>query len=55
MNYNKNGRSVGVATIVFSQPHSAAKAAKELDSIKVDGKPMKVSINQLLLFTLNFH
>jgi hypothetical protein len=43
LNYNKNGRSVGVATIIFSQAQSAAEAAKKLDSVKVDGKPMKVS------------
>jgi THO complex subunit 4 len=43
LNYNKNGRSVGVATIIFSQAQSAAEAAKKLDSVKVDGKPMRVS------------
>jgi len=43
LNYNKNGRSVGVATIIFSQAQSAAAAAKQLDSVKVDGKPMRVS------------
>jgi hypothetical protein len=44
LNYNKNGRSVGVATIIFSQAQSAAEAAKKLDSVKVDGKPMRVSL-----------
>jgi hypothetical protein len=42
LTYNKTGRSVGVVTIIFSQAHSAAKAAKDLDGVKVDGKPMKV-------------
>ncbi|THY33134.1 hypothetical protein D6D00_01169 [Aureobasidium pullulans] len=44
LNYNKNGRSVGVATIIFSQAHHAAEAAKKLDSVKVDGKPMKIEV-----------
>ncbi|CAD0088820.1 unnamed protein product [Aureobasidium vineae] len=44
LNYNKNGRSVGVATIIFSQPQSAAEAAKKLDSVKVDGKPMRIEV-----------
>ncbi|KAI5200246.1 hypothetical protein E4T42_06604 [Aureobasidium subglaciale] len=44
LNYNKNGRSVGVVTIIFSQPQSAARAAKELNSVKVDGKPIKVEV-----------
>ncbi|KAK6007524.1 hypothetical protein QM012_004338 [Aureobasidium pullulans] len=44
LNYNKNGRSVGVATIIFSQAQSAAEAAKKLDSVKVDGKPMKIEV-----------
>ena len=48
LKYNKNGRSVGVATIIFSQAQSAAQAAQKLDSVKVDGKPMKVS--QILRF-----
>lgn len=47
LNYNKNGRSVGVATIIFSQAHSAAAAAKQLDSVKVDGKAMKVGLIDL--------
>ncbi|KAI4745586.1 hypothetical protein E4T50_04035 [Aureobasidium sp. EXF-12298] len=44
LNYNKNGRSVGVATIIFSQAQSAAAAAKQLDSVKVDGKPMRIEV-----------
>lgn len=44
LNYNKNGRSVGVATIIFSQAQSAAEAAKKLDSVKVDGKPMRIEV-----------
>ncbi|KAI4729097.1 hypothetical protein E4T49_03132 [Aureobasidium sp. EXF-10728] len=50
LNYNKNGRSVGVATIIFSQPQSAAEAAKKLDSVKVDGKPMRVSSSRTCVF-----
>ena len=53
LNYNKNGRSVGVATIIFSQAHHAAEAAKKLDSVKVDGKPMKVCSIWVVLQRLN--
>lgn len=44
LNYNKTGRSVGVATITFHKATSAAEAAKQYDGVKVDGKPMKVSM-----------
>ncbi|GAB7355960.1 hypothetical protein MBLNU459_g6592t1 [Dothideomycetes sp. NU459] len=44
LNYNKTGRSVGVATIIFQQPNSAAEAAKTYDGVKVDGKPMKIEV-----------
>lgn len=42
LNYNKTGRSVGIATIVFHKATSAADAAKQLDTVKIDGRPMKV-------------
>ncbi|KAF2152530.1 RNA-binding domain-containing protein [Myriangium duriaei CBS 260.36] len=44
LNYTKNGRSTGVANIVFSQPNSAATAAKSYNGIKVDGRPMKIEV-----------
>jgi hypothetical protein len=45
VSYNKNGDSRGIANITFSNGASAAKAYKELNSIKVDGRPMKVEMN----------
>jgi len=44
LNYNKSGRSVGVATIIFSQATSAAEAAKAYDGVKVDGRPMRIEV-----------
>ncbi|EED13018.1 RNA annealing protein Yra1, putative [Talaromyces stipitatus ATCC 10500] len=42
--YNQNGVSRGIASIVFSKPDTAAKAAKELNGTLVDGRPMKVEV-----------
>ncbi|KAF2401450.1 hypothetical protein EJ06DRAFT_392735 [Trichodelitschia bisporula] len=42
--YGKDGKSRGVATIIFFKHESAAKAAKELDGIKVDNRPMKIEV-----------
>lgn len=47
LNYNKTGRSTGVATIIFSQPGSASKAATDFDGVKVDGRPMRVRTLQI--------
>lgn len=44
LSYDKNGRSLGVATIIFAQPNHAAQAAREYDGIEVDKRPMKVSV-----------
>lgn len=41
MTYNQNGRSTGVATIIFSKAESAVKAAKDLNGMLVDKRPMK--------------
>lgn len=42
LTYNQNGSSRGIASIIFSKPDTAAKAARELNGLLVDGKPMKV-------------
>ena len=42
MVYGPNGQSRGIATVIFSKPTAAAKAVKELNGVKVDGRPMKV-------------
>ena len=42
LTYNQNGTSQGIASIVFSKPDTAAKAARELNGLLVDGRPMKV-------------
>jgi THO complex subunit 4 len=47
LTYGPNGQSRGVATIIFTQTASAAKAAKELDGVSVDKRPMKVRTQPL--------
>ncbi len=42
LTYGPTGRSRGVATIIFSDPAAGAKAAKQLDGVKVDNRAMKV-------------
>jgi len=42
--YGPNGQSRGIATVIFSKPTAAAKAVKELNGVKVDGRPMKVEV-----------
>ena len=42
LTYNQNGSSRGIAQITFSRPETAAKAAKELNGLLVDQRPMKV-------------
>lgn len=44
LTYNQNGTSRGIASIVFSKPDTAGKAAKELNGLLVDGKPMKIEV-----------
>lgn len=44
MTYNQNGRSLGVATIIFSKADAAVKAAKDLNGMLVDKRPMKASL-----------
>lgn len=43
LTYNQNGTSRGIASIIFSKPETAGNAAKMLNGLLVDGKPMKVS------------
>ncbi|OAL37148.1 hypothetical protein AYO20_03626 [Fonsecaea nubica] len=43
LQYNQNGQSRGIADIIFSRPDSAAKAAKDLNGMLVDKRPMKAS------------
>jgi THO complex subunit 4 len=45
--YNQNGTSRGIASITFSKPDTAAKAAKELNGLLVDGRPMKVRVTDI--------
>jgi THO complex subunit 4 len=41
--YNQNGTSRGIAALTFSKRDTAAKAAKDLNGLLVDGRPMKVN------------
>lgn len=43
LTYNQNGTSRGIASIIFAKADTAAKAAKELNGLLVDGRAMKVS------------
>jgi THO complex subunit 4 len=43
LQYNQAGQSRGIADIMFSKPDSAAKAAKDLNGMLVDKRPMKAS------------
>ena len=45
LQYGPNGRSRGIATITFSEAATAAKAAQQLDGVKVDTRAMKVSLD----------
>lgn len=42
--YGPNGQSRGIASVVFFNGASAAKAVAELNGVKVDNKPMKVEV-----------
>ncbi len=44
MNYNQKGHSLGVATIIFSKADAAVKAARDLNGMLVDKRPMKASL-----------
>ena len=48
LTYGPTGRSRGVAQITFSSATSGSQAAKQLDGVKVDNKPMRVG-NILIL------
>ncbi|KAF2723887.1 hypothetical protein K431DRAFT_301405 [Polychaeton citri CBS 116435] len=44
VSYGPNGRSRGRAEIVFSKGDAAAKAAKDLNGVKVDGRAMRIEV-----------
>ncbi|KIW64435.1 hypothetical protein, variant [Phialophora macrospora] len=44
LQYNQTGQSRGIADIIFSKPDSAAKAAKDLNGMLVDKRPMKIEV-----------
>ncbi|KAL2418625.1 hypothetical protein ABEF91_004671 [Exophiala dermatitidis] len=44
LQYNQNGQSRGIADIIFVKPDSAAKAAKDLNGMLVDKRPMKIEV-----------
>jgi len=43
LNYGPNGRSRGIATVLFNDPNAAAKAVK-LDGTRVDGRPLRIEV-----------
>ncbi|KAJ5620328.1 hypothetical protein N7510_004312 [Penicillium lagena] len=44
LTYNQNGTSRGIASIIFGKADTAAKAAKELNGLLVDGRPIKIEV-----------
>lgn len=42
--YNQNGSSRGIAQIIFVKPETAGKAAKDLNGLLVDKRPMKIEV-----------
>ncbi|WEW56937.1 RNA-binding RNA annealing protein, partial [Emydomyces testavorans] len=42
--YNQNGTSRGIAAITFARPDTAAKAAKELNGLLIDKRPIKIEV-----------
>ncbi|KAJ5159849.1 mRNA export protein mlo3 [Penicillium canariense] len=44
LTYNQNGTSRGIASIIFAKADTAIKAAKELNGLLVDGRPMKIEV-----------
>ncbi|KAL9075843.1 MAG: hypothetical protein Q9157_003853 [Trypethelium eluteriae] len=44
LTYGPNGASRGICTIAFVKPESSAQAAKDLNGVLVDGRPMKIEL-----------
>ncbi|PGH16485.1 hypothetical protein AJ80_05170 [Polytolypa hystricis UAMH7299] len=44
LTYNQNGTSRGIASITFVRPDTAARAAKELNGLLIDKRPIKVEV-----------
>ncbi|EER40904.1 RNA binding domain-containing protein [Histoplasma capsulatum var. duboisii H88] len=44
LTYNQNGTSRGIASITFVRPDTAAKAAKELNGLLIDKRPIKIEV-----------
>ncbi|KAK5199729.1 RNA-binding RNA annealing protein [Exophiala xenobiotica] len=44
LQYNQNGQSRGIADIIFSSSDAATKAAKDLNGMLVDKRPMKIEV-----------
>ncbi|KAJ5690440.1 mRNA export protein mlo3 [Penicillium macrosclerotiorum] len=44
LTYDQNGLSRGIATIIFKEADTAAKAARKLNGLLVDGRPMKIEV-----------
>ena len=44
LNYNAEGKSKGIATVVFSKKGDASKAFAEYNNRTLDGRPMKIEL-----------
>lgn len=43
MQYDRSGRSTGVATVLYEDPRHASDAKTEYDGAKAKGQPIKIS------------